>query len=100
MSLEIFYYDKFQNSQFYTDDDAKRQKYRILIPKGLNCRPRFPVNYDYAKGLLVMHIPWSTRHPLTDLLIDEQKTIDNFLEMIKEHKLPVYVVSEFHHAVR
>ena len=100
LSLEKYFYDNFCKKEFYTDPTTKRIKDRILIPKGLNCRPRYPVDYDYAKGMLVMHRPWSTKQPLTALLSDEQKTIDTFLTMLRENKVPYYVKSEFHRAVR
>ena len=67
MSLEKYFYKHFISNKFYVDEITKRQKNRILIPRGLNCRPRYPVDYDYAKGMLIMHIPWSKSHPLTDL---------------------------------
>ena len=81
---------------FFVDSTTKREKHRILIPKGLNCRPRYPVDYDYAKGMLVMHRPWSVRNPLTDLLNGEEETIKTFLQLIERNEMPLYVLSEFH----
>lgn len=100
LSLEQFFYEKFVSKDFYEDSSTGRLKNRILIPKGLNCRPRFPVDYDYAKGMLVMHRPWSCRNPLTDLLKDEQGTIDTFLRMMQNREVPQYVEAEFHRAVK
>ena len=57
LSLEQYFYEVFVSKDFYEDTLTGRMKHRILIPKGLNCRPRFPVDYDYAKGMLVMHRP-------------------------------------------
>ena len=55
LSLEQYFYEVFVSKDFYKDTSTERMKHHILIPKGLNCRPRFPVDYDYAKGMLVMH---------------------------------------------
>ena len=100
LTLEKYFYDIFSKNKFYTSSTTKRVKHRILIPKGINCRPRYPVDYDYAKGMLVMHRPWSKRKPLTDLLNDEEATINTFLRMIENNALPLYVMSEFHRAVQ
>ena len=69
LSLEQYFYEVFVSKDFYEDTSIGRKKHRILIPKGLNCRPRFPVDYDYAKGMLVMHRPWSISKPLTALRV-------------------------------
>jgi hypothetical protein len=50
--------------------------------------------------MLVMHRPWSIRKPLTDLLNDEQGTIDTFLRMMQNREIPQYVEAEFHRAVK
>ena len=100
MSLERYFYEIFSETKVFEDSVTKRKKHRILIPKGLNCRPRYPVDYDYAKGMLVMHKPWSIQNPLTDLLNDEEETIKTFLQMIERNEMPLYVLSEFHRAVQ
>jgi hypothetical protein len=99
LSLEDYFYEHFVSNDFYEDTTTKRKKHRILIPKGLNCRPRYPVDYDYAKGMLVMHKPWSVRNPLNDLLDDEEETIKSFLTMIEKNELPLTVLSEYNRAV-
>ena len=66
----------------------------------MNCQPRYPADYDYAKGMLVMHKPWSVWAPLTDLFWNERKTIDTFLSMIGNQQLPLYVLSEYNQAVK
>ena len=100
MSLESYFYQVFSKKKFYVSSTTGREKHRILIPKGLNCRPTYPVSYDYAKGMLVMHKPWSKRHPLKDLLDDEKATISTFLMMIQNNQMPYYVMSEFYRAVK
>ena len=99
LSLARYFYEVFINNKFYEDTTTGRQKHRILIPKGLNCMARYPVDYDYAKGMLVMHKPWSKRDPLTKLLSDEKLTICTFLEMMEKRQLPYAVLSEYHRAV-
>ena len=99
LSLENYFYKHFVSNKFYVDETTSRHKNRILIPKGLNCRPRYPVDYEYAKGMLIMHKPWSKRQPLTDLLRNEDETVSTFLQMIERHQLPYTVVSEYHRAV-
>ena len=100
MTLENYFYEIFSKTKFYAGSITKRQKHRILIPKGLNCRPRYPVDYDYAKGMLVMHKPWSARNPLTDLLNDEEATVKTFLQMVENNEMPYYVTSELHRAIQ
>ena len=91
--LQIFF-----SKKIYPDMDTKREKHRILVPKGLNCRPRHPVNYSYARGMLIMHRPWSKRKPLTELLSETQETVRIFLEMIHKHRLPLYVITKYNRA--
>ena len=43
LSLEQYFYEVFVSKDFYKDTSTRRMKHHILIPKGLNCQPRFPV---------------------------------------------------------
>ena len=99
LSLHDYFYDEFLESEFYEDSTTKRKKNRILIPKGLNCRARFPVDYDYARGMLIMHRPWSKRNPLKPLLEDEESTIGTFFHMLEDEQFPTHVLAEYHRAV-
>ena len=92
LSLEQYFYNIFRKNEFYKDSKTNRQKDIILIPKGLNCQPIYPAEYDYAKGMLIMHKPWSVRAPLTDLFRDEKRTIDTFLAMIGKQQLLLYTL--------
>ena len=76
------------------------KKNRIRVPKGLNCRPRYPVDYDYARGMLVLHKPWSVKNPLDVILNDKQRTIDTFKEMVGSRSLPIHVLSEYNCVVK
>ena len=98
VSLENYFYKYFRKKKFYKDNETGRQKYRILIANGLNCRPKHPVDYDYARGMIIMHKPWSINNPLTTLLSNKQRTIDTFKNMIQNRKFPFYVLAEYHRA--
>lgn len=98
-SLEKYFYEVFRTNTFYKDEVTKRDKYRILVPKGLNCRPQYPPSYEYARGMLVMHKPWSVRRPLGDLLKDKELTVKTFLQSIGNRQFPLYVLAEYNRAV-
>ena len=70
------------------------------MPKGLNCRPRYPVDYDYARGILVLHKPWSVTNPLDEILNDKQWTVNKFKEMVGSRSLPIHVMSEHNRVVK
>ncbi len=74
LSLEQFFYQDFiqstfnlktkDNSNIANDDNHKQDvivsnQHQILVPKGMNCTPRYPVDYAYAQGMLIMHKPWN-----------------------------------------
>jgi hypothetical protein len=37
---------------------------QLLVPKGMNCTPRYQVDYAYAQGMLIMHKPWNKHYTL------------------------------------
>ena len=45
LSLEQYFYEVFRKHKFWKDPVTGRDKYRILTAQGLNCRPRFPIDY-------------------------------------------------------
>jgi hypothetical protein len=70
------------------DADAVRSsKHCIFVPEGMSCIPRYPVDYVYACGLLILHKPWSNDNTLTRILKDHQKTINTFLTMIDKKEI-------------
>ena len=81
LSLEQYFYRVFVDSTFKKqgDNNISTDQHRILMPKGMNCKPRYPVDYDYARGMLIMHKPWNKTNTLEKLLKDKQGTIDEFL---------------------
>lgn len=101
LSLEEYFYEEFRKQKFYTDPTTKRNKYRILAPQGLNCRPCYPPTYEYARGILIMHKPWSHRNPLTDFLKQKKEdVIKLFLKMMGARNFPPHVLAEYHRAVK
>ena len=99
LSLEQYFYKCFRKEGFYEDRDSKRKKYRILVPKGLQCKPCYPVTYEYARGMLVMHLPWDKDNPLDDILNDHDLTIRIFLRMVGNREFPLYVLAEYNRVV-
>ncbi len=64
LSLEQFFYRVFSRKTFTNskndesdkdvDGDAvTSNKHRILVPKGMNCTPKYPVDFLYAQGMLI-----------------------------------------------
>jgi len=97
-SLDRYFYEVFIKESFMTDKDSGRVKDRILIANGLNCRPCHPIDYNYARGMLIMHKPWSVRKPLDTR--NKQATIDTFRRMLEEKQVPSNVWTEYMRAVR
>ena len=99
LSLEQYFYRVFSRNTFkqtkndelneHADEDAvTSNEHRILVPKGMNCTPKYPVDYAYARGMLIMHKPWSKDNTLSSILKDHQKTISTFLSMIDKNEVP------------
>jgi hypothetical protein len=61
LSLKQYFYRVFVDSTFKKQGDKNysTDQHCILMPKGMNCKPRYPVDYDYARGMLIMHKPWN-----------------------------------------
>jgi hypothetical protein len=70
-----------------------RRRTRVLITRGLNCRPTYPINFNYARGMLIMHKPWSVNSPLN--FNDKQKTIDTFKQMLENRDVPTSVLNQY-----
>jgi len=100
MSLERYFYEEFRRNPYFKDSESGREKIRILLPTGLNCKPKFPISYEYARGMLIMHKPWSVNHPLEPILKDKNLTVATFQDMIKSNKVPYNVKSEFYRAMK
>lgn len=98
LSLDQFFYQVWCSENFMTDEDSNRPMKRILIPRGLNCRPRHPIDFDYARGMLLLHKPWSAKQPLN--MRNKAKTIDTFKQMLHNRTVPTNVWTEYMRAVR
>jgi hypothetical protein len=56
------------NSNDDNDDnhaqDVLASQHQLLLPKEMNCTPRYQVDYAYAQGMLIMHKPWNKHNTL------------------------------------
>ena len=96
ISMDEYFYQHFcKNTLNDKRDETERTKHRILIPKGQNFRPKYPVTYEYAKGIIIQHMPWSKDNPPTKLLKNKERTIRKFKHMIDRLELPTSVVTQY-----
>jgi hypothetical protein len=110
LSLEHFFYQVFIQSTFnkktkdnsnianydnHEQDVLASNQHQILVPKGMNCTPRYPVDYTYARGMLIMHKPWSKHNMLEHILNNKTATIDTFLIMIDRKEVPLSVTFQY-----
>jgi hypothetical protein len=79
--LEQYFYCVFIDSTFYKQEETNTctDLHRILMSKGTNCKPCYPVVYDYARGMLIMHKLWNKNNTLDKLLKNTQRIINKFL---------------------
>jgi hypothetical protein len=109
--LEQFFYRVFVHTTFKkskngnSDDNDEKDAVAsnencILVPKGMNCIPIYPVDYDYAQGMLILHKPWSMDNTLNSILKYLQKTINTFLFMIDNKEVPSLVTFQYHTAMK
>jgi hypothetical protein len=88
--FQVFIQSKFNkntkdNSNIANNDNQEQDilasnQHQILVPTGMNCTPRYPVDYAYAQGMLIMHKPWNKYNTLEHILNNKKATIDTFLE--------------------
>jgi hypothetical protein len=66
---EQYFYCIFIDSTFGKEGEKNTctDQHQILMPKGMNCKPCYPVDYDYARGMLIMHKPWNKNNTLDKL---------------------------------
>ena len=96
LSLETYFYKVFCREILNdNDNNADRTKHRMLVPKGMKCKPTYPATFEYARGMLIMHKPWSEERPLTKLLEDETKTVRTFQKMVDKLQLPSSVIAQY-----
>ena len=96
LSMNKYFYKHFCKEVLKEDgDQTEITKHRILLPVGQNCKPRYPVTYDYAKGVLIQYKPWSKDKPLTKLLKSGTKTIRTFKRMMDKKQFPTCVRNQY-----
>ncbi len=101
MSMDEYFYKHFCKEVLKDDGDiTERTKHRILLPKGQKFKPKYPVTYEYAKGVLTQHMPWTLDDPPTKLFQDKDKTIRKFKRMITRKEFPSSVCSQYICAVK
>ena len=52
------------NDDNHVQDVLASNQHQLLVPKGMNCTPRYQVDYAYAQGMLIMHKPWNKHNTL------------------------------------
>jgi DNA replication protein DnaC len=96
LSLDEYFYNHFCRAVLKENGDrTDLTKHRILLPVGQNCKPRYPVTYNYAKGVLIQYKPWSKDKPLTKLLESSTKTIRTFKRMMDKGQFPTCVRNQY-----
>ncbi len=48
----------------HVQDVLASNQHQLLVLKGMNCTPRYQVDYAYAQGMLIMHKPWNKHNTL------------------------------------
>jgi predicted nucleic-acid-binding protein/DNA replication protein DnaC len=96
LSMDDYFYNQFCR-KVLKDEGGRTEatKHRILLPVGQNCKPRYPVTYEYAKGVLIQHKPWSKDKPLTNLLKSRSRTIQTFKRMMDKKQFPSCVRNQY-----
>ncbi len=79
LTLDQFFYQALihstfnkKNKDYFSDDNDDNHvqdvlasnQHELLVPKGMNCTPRYQVDYAYAQGMLIMHKPWNKQNTL------------------------------------
>ena len=102
MSLEKLFYSVSWTQSFYRDDDTKHNIYQILVPKGLNCHHRYPIDYNHTRleGYWCYTNRGVWKKPLGEILRNKQQTVVTFIEIVGSRNLLIYVMSEYNCAVK
>ena len=96
LSMDDYFYEQFCREVLKDEGDrTDATKHRILLPVGQNCKPRYPVTYEYAKGILIQYKPWSKDKPLTNLLKSKSRTIRTFKRMMDKKQFPSCVRNQY-----
>ncbi len=52
------------NDDNHVQDVLASNQHQLLEPMGMNCTPRYQVDYAYAQGMLIMLKPWNKHNTL------------------------------------
>ena len=85
-SLNDYFYKR-----FCREVNLNRKEHRILMASGLNCRPAYPVDFYYARGMLYLHKPWNKDNTLDSMFKDKERTIKEFHSLLESPTTPVSV---------
>ena len=83
------------NDDNHVQDVLASNQHQLLVPKRMNCTPRYQVDYAYAQGMLIMHKPWNKHNRLEHILDNKAATIDMFLRMIDRKEVPLSVTFQY-----
>ena len=98
LSLTKYYYKVYMpmiEENARRDEDYKRS---FLHGTGLNVRPTHPVDFAYARGLLILHRPWSLDNPIK--LEDKEAAISEAEELLLNKQVPIYVYTAYNRVVK
>jgi hypothetical protein len=103
MSLANFFYNVHQKrllqsnavkSDYLKDSNLNLPaRTPILIPRGRNVRPVYPASFEYARAMIMMHVPWSKSRPLD--FSDKSATIAKFHRYIASKSFPTSVTAQY-----
>lgn len=91
MSLSQYFYDIFCKEKLKVDKSN-----RILMGTGLNFKAKYPPNFEYARGIILLYKPWgSTAGSLNRILRDKELAVHTFLKMIEHRQVPTVVITQY-----
>lgn len=96
MSLHRYFYQRYVPYRDERDLDKEDYRQPIMNGIGMNCKAVHPISFEYARGLLILHRPWSKASYLD--FRDKQKIIDTGTKMLEEKLVPYNVYSEYYRA--
>ena len=96
ISMDEYFYHHFCKEFIdKKSNQIEATKHRILLPAGQNCKPHYPVTYEYAKGVFIQYKPLLKDKPLTNLLKNNSRTIRTFKWIINKKQFPSCVRNQY-----
>ena len=96
LSLERYFYNVYCKGSSNINKES-----RILQAEGIQCKPVYPIDYNYARGMLWLHKPWrkidcEEGGAMRLLLADEEKTKEVFKKMLDTPGVvPTFVTNQY-----